>query len=229
MQPFSNIVTTMTLTGAQIETDARAAVHDQHRPQAGQPATPRPTILLPSTGFTYTWDAGRHRPVTASTRTRSKLNDEPIDPAGTYRVVVNNFLATGGDDFPILNSGTERVTGDDDLVALEAYLADHNPYTPVDLATQFQITRGGTLTDPRPGAREGRPRKGRPSSRRLDQGEPVERERRHRQRLHGQPDEEQRRVIGRRSVGVEHAAAGAAVDEHPLALAADGDGDRFHA
>ncbi len=69
------------------------------------------------------------------------LNDEPIDPAATYRVVVNNFLATGGDDFPILNSGTERVTGDDDLVALEAYLADHNPYTPVDLATEFQITR----------------------------------------------------------------------------------------
>ena len=42
-------------------------------------------------------------------------------------------------------------------------------------------------------------------------------------------DEEQRGVIGRRSVGVQHATAGAAVDEHPLALAADGDGDRLHA
>ena len=54
---------------------------------------------------------------------------------------MNNFLATGGDDFPILRQGTNRVTGDDDLVVLEAYLAAHRPYTPVDLTTQFQITR----------------------------------------------------------------------------------------
>jgi 5'-nucleotidase len=55
--------------------------------------------------------------------------------------VVNNFLATGGDDFPILRDGTNRLTGQDDLVVLEAYLGSHNPYTPVDLTTQFQITR----------------------------------------------------------------------------------------
>jgi 5'-nucleotidase len=69
------------------------------------------------------------------------LNGVTIDPAGSYRVVVNNFLATGGDDFPALTLGTNRVTGADDLVALEAYLATHRPYTPVDLTTQFQITR----------------------------------------------------------------------------------------
>jgi 5'-nucleotidase len=54
---------------------------------------------------------------------------------------VNNFLATGGDDFPAFNQGTNRVTGADDLVALEAYLGAHDPYTPVDLTTSFQITR----------------------------------------------------------------------------------------
>ncbi len=97
-------------------------------------------MLLPSTGFTYTWDAtaplgSRVDPATI------KLNNVVIDPVATYRVVVNNFLATGGDDFPIFNQGTNRVTGADDLVALEAYLATHNPYTPVDLTTAFQITR----------------------------------------------------------------------------------------
>ena len=102
--------------------------------------SPSPTVLLPSTGFTYTWNgtgpAGdRVDPATI------KLNGVTLVPTQTYRVVVNNFLATGGDDFPILRQGTNRLTGDDDLVVLEAYLGSHNPYTPVDLTTQFQITR----------------------------------------------------------------------------------------
>ena len=86
----------------------------------------RSAVLLPSTGFTYTWDAAhplgsRVDPATIT------LNGVTIDPAATYRVVVNNFLATGGDDFPVFNQGTNRTTGDDDLVALEAYLADPQP------------------------------------------------------------------------------------------------------
>jgi 5'-nucleotidase len=140
VQPFSNIVTTLTLTGAQIDTVLEQQFSINTGSNAGQPRTPDPTVLLPSTGFTYTWDAAaplgsRVDPTTI------KLNNVVIDPAATYRVVVNNFLATGGDDFPIFNQGTNRVTGADDLVALEAYLATHNPYTPVDLTTAFQITR----------------------------------------------------------------------------------------
>jgi 5'-nucleotidase len=140
VQPFSNIVTTLTLTGAQIDTVLEQQFSINTGSNAGQPRTPDPTVLLPSTGFTYTWDAAaplgsRVDPTTI------KLNTVVIDPAASYRVVVNNFLATGGDDFPIFNQGTNRVTGADDLVALEAYLATHRPYTPVDLATAFQITR----------------------------------------------------------------------------------------
>jgi 5'-nucleotidase len=140
VQPFSNIVTTLTLTGAQIDTVLEQQFSINTGSNAGQPRTPDPTVLLPSTGFTYTWDAAaplgsRVDPTTI------KLNNVVIDPAATYRVVVNNFLATGGDDFPIFNQGTNRVTGADDLVALEAYLPTHNPYTPVDLTTAFQITR----------------------------------------------------------------------------------------
>ena len=140
VQPFSNIVTTMTLTGAQIETMLEQQFTVNTGSSAGSLRSLGPTILLPSTGFAYTWDPAGPAGDRVDPDTMM-LNDELIDPAGTYRVVVNNFLATGGDDFPILNSGTERVTGDDDLVALEAYLADHNPYTPVDLTVDFQITR----------------------------------------------------------------------------------------
>jgi 5'-nucleotidase len=136
VQPFSNIVTTMDLTGEQIET----MLEQQFTVSATGALRSSPTVLLPSTGFTYTWNgtgpAGdRVDPATI------KLNGTTLVATQTYRVVVNNFLATGGDDFPILRDGTNRVTGDDDLVVLEAYLGSHNPYTPVDLTTQFQITR----------------------------------------------------------------------------------------
>jgi 5'-nucleotidase len=136
VQPFSNIVTTMDLTGAQIET----MLEQQFTVSATGALRSSPTVLLPSTGFTYTWDrtgpaGNRVDPATI------KLNGTTLIPTQPYRVVVNNFLATGGDDFPILRNGTNRLTGEDDLVVLEAYMGSHNPYTPVDLTTQFQITR----------------------------------------------------------------------------------------
>ena len=136
VQPFSNIVTTMDLTGAQLET----MLEQQFTVSATGALRASPTVLLPSTGFTYTWNGAgpagdRVDPATMA------LNGAAIVPTQTYRVVVNNFLATGGDDFPILRSGTNRVTGEDDLVVLEAYLGSHKPYTPVDLTTDYQITR----------------------------------------------------------------------------------------
>jgi len=46
-----------------------------------------------------------------------------LTPAGTYRVTVNNFLASGGDGFSVLPGA--RVVADvgQDLDALEAYIA----------------------------------------------------------------------------------------------------------
>jgi hypothetical protein len=49
---------------------------------------------------------------------------------------MNNFLGTGGDDFPAFTLGTDEVTGLDDLVALENYLGANNPYTPADLSLE---------------------------------------------------------------------------------------------
>ena len=63
----------------------------------------------------------------------------------------------------------------------------------------------------------------------LNERQPIQREGRQRQRLDGQPQQEQRRVVACRTVRVELAAAGAAMDDHPFAAAADADGDRLHA
>jgi hypothetical protein len=49
-----------------------------------------------------------------------------------------------------------------------------------------------------------------------------------RERLHGEPKQEQRTIVARAPVQVELVATTAAVHQDPLAVATDGDGDRFH-
>jgi 5'-nucleotidase len=131
IQPFSNIVVTKTLTGAQIDT----VLEQQFVNVAfGAPPTTvtgsaRTLILQVSAGFTYTWDAT----AAAGSKvdpTSIKLNGVTLNPAGLYRVTMNNFLGGGGDNFPAFTLGTNEVQGLDDLVALENYLAGHNPYVP---------------------------------------------------------------------------------------------------
>jgi len=53
-----------------------------------------------------------------------------MDMAATYKITVNVFLATGGDSFPGFLAGTNRIFGDDDLVAFEEYFAAFSPVDP---------------------------------------------------------------------------------------------------
>ncbi len=118
-QPFRNQLVTLTLTGAQI----KAMLEQQWRDPK------RPRILQVSRGFSYTWDnAGSDgsRIVANS----MKLGGEPIDPAGPYRITVNNFLAVGGDGFTILKDGKNPMIGVYDVDALSAYLRSNSPVPP---------------------------------------------------------------------------------------------------
>lgn len=129
VQPFSNIVTTKSFTGAQI----KVILEQQFVTSAGGTRT----LILPvSAGFTYTWDATAPA---GSKISEIMLAGVPLDPAATYRLTANNFLAGGGDDFPGFLAGTNEQTGLDDLVALENYLGAHNPYTPT--TDPIRITR----------------------------------------------------------------------------------------
>ncbi len=61
-----------------------------------------------SAGFTYSYStsaAGRGPKVS-----NIALNGVPIDPAASYQVTTNDFLANGGDGFTNLTRGTGRVT-----------------------------------------------------------------------------------------------------------------------
>jgi 5'-nucleotidase len=110
-QPFGNSLVVMTLTGAQI-----VELLEQ---QATGVNAQRPRILQPSAGFAYTWAAG----APAGSRVRNPTLDErPLDPSARYRVVVNSFLAEGGDGFTVLTRGTDRLGGPQDLDAMVEYL-----------------------------------------------------------------------------------------------------------
>lgn len=118
-QPFRNQLVTLTLTGSQIK--------DMLEQQWLDPKRPR--ILQVSKGFSYAWDGAKgdgERVIAA----RMMLNGEPIDPAVTYRVTVNNFLFLGGDGFTVLKNGTAAQFGIYDVDALHAYFRANSPVGP---------------------------------------------------------------------------------------------------
>lgn len=114
LQPFGNTVEVIELSGAQIK-----ALIEQEFTRDGT-GNFRQSFLIPSQSFAYAIDRaapyGQH--VVAMT-----LNGQPIDPARTYRVAVNNFLQQGGDGFTVLKEGRFVAGGGNDLDALEAFIA----------------------------------------------------------------------------------------------------------
>jgi 5'-nucleotidase len=124
VQPFGNNLTTITLTGAQL--------WELLKQQWCSPPTVNPRVLQPSNTVRYTYSAAGAAAITrtdcagaANPVTEFTIGGEavPNDASRSYRITVNSFLADGGDSFPVLPQGTERIGGPVDLDALEAYLA----------------------------------------------------------------------------------------------------------
>lgn len=142
VQPFGNSLVTMTLTAQQIKN----LLEQQFVGCLGQ-GTQR--ILQIANGLQYSWRPTQPAPSTSNPNCDFVQNATftPIDlgnpagplatgpaeqivingvvqnPAKTYRVTVNNFLATGGDGYSVLLGGTAVLGGAQDIDALVAYLA----------------------------------------------------------------------------------------------------------
>ena len=139
IQPFSNDLVTMTLTGAQIknllEQQFKGCSIDF---PAGKSANRFDNqILQVSSGFTYTWKpAGA--PCEKVEPASVKLNGTTIDPKKNYRITANGFLADGGDQMYEFTRGTDRVTGTGDLDAIVEYFAKH-PVVDPPAAKRIQL------------------------------------------------------------------------------------------
>ena len=120
---------TLTLTGAQIDTMLEQQFNGCGIQNANR-------ILSPSTGFTYTWSASAPACSKVDAGT-IQINGVPVDPNASYRITVNSFLADGGDNFTVLKAGTDRLGGDVDTDAFEAYMSAHSPVAP---GSQNRIT-----------------------------------------------------------------------------------------
>lgn len=138
VQPFGNSLVVKTLTGQQI--------YDLLEQQWGA-AQPFARILEVSGGFAYrhTFDT---TPASFAAQKGGSfvcngsvtLNGTPIDRTASYRVTMNSFLASGGDNFSVFNSGTDQLGGDVDLDALEAFFTAAG--APVAHGPQDRILNG---------------------------------------------------------------------------------------
>ena len=111
VQPFNNYLVKMNLTGRQI--------YDLLNQQWQQGTDDSHTRMLQISGLAYIWDST----LPAGSRIVKILrNGIPIEPAAVYTVVVNSFLAGGGDGFKAFTNGTRQEAGPVDLNALIAYI-----------------------------------------------------------------------------------------------------------
>jgi 5'-nucleotidase len=118
-QPFRNQLVTLTLTGTQIKNMLEQQWLDPKRPR----------ILQVSRGFSYSWDGAKSYGDRVAAD-RMSLNGQRIDPAMSYRVTVNNYLAVGGDGFTVLKDGTAQQFGIYDADALYGYFQANSPIAP---------------------------------------------------------------------------------------------------
>lgn len=147
VQPFGNSLVTMTVTAQQLKD-----LLEQQFPGCLGQGTQR--ILQVSNGVRYSYSAGAApcSRIVDLTITPTDVTVVPpvatgapdvvvsggavVDPAKTYRITVNNFMAAGGDGFTTLLGGTNTLGGAQDIDALTAYMALYKaPAAPYDPAS----------------------------------------------------------------------------------------------
>jgi 5'-nucleotidase len=116
VQPFGNTLVVKTCSGQQI--------YDVLNQQFNNPSAGSNRIMLPSSNVRYQWTStGGPRVVDNSVSFDGGATT--IDKAASYRVVMNNFMADGGDGYTVFKACASPLGGDVDIDAFTAYLANH--------------------------------------------------------------------------------------------------------
>jgi 5'-nucleotidase len=121
VQPFGNTLVVKTCTGQQL--------YDVLNQQFNNPAAGSNRIMLPSANVDYHWTTVGGPHIVDGTLSFDN-GSTFVDKATSYRVVMNNFMADGGDGYTVFRSCTNALGGDVDLDAFAAYLAAHPNLAP---------------------------------------------------------------------------------------------------
>jgi 5'-nucleotidase len=121
VQPFGNSLVTKTMTGDQI----RRVLEEQFVGCEGQT-----TQRIMQISSTLKYESSPAAAACADKIGRIWISGVLVDPSATYRVTMNNFMATGGDGFNVFKEGTDALGGAQDIDALVAYFGAHSPIAP---------------------------------------------------------------------------------------------------
>jgi 5'-nucleotidase len=122
--PFRNRVIAVTMTGA--------AIKDVLEQQFDNIGPGQDRMLQVSRGFAYSYDRTRlvNQRVDAASIT---IQGNRVEARQRYRVVINEFIASGGDNFSGFTKATGEVTVGNDLDIFASYLQKHSPVDPPPL------------------------------------------------------------------------------------------------
>jgi 5'-nucleotidase len=136
-QPFGTTLVTMTMTGAQLRGLLEQQWCERETPE-----------VLYTSGVTYTWSSAAARTETGSRCdgaagpvTDLQVKGRPVFDYEAFRVTVNSSIASGGDRFTILHTGTGPEDGAGDVDALAAHLTPSLSQGPLVPPARDRITR----------------------------------------------------------------------------------------
>ncbi len=112
IQPFSNDLIALTITGAQLQELIRRQL----------PKRPGAALLQVSSNLRYQWSQAEGADAVLQSVT---FEGKPLDPQRDYRVVVNTFMAEGGNDLNVFKQGRDRLTVGPDIDAFEEWLREN--------------------------------------------------------------------------------------------------------
>jgi 5'-nucleotidase / UDP-sugar diphosphatase len=124
VQPFSNTVCVVTLSGAELSAWLQAAAR----------MTPGSGAFAQVAGVTMVIEGGQLKD--------ARIGGQPIDPLKRYRLAINNFTASGGDGYPRLNNHPGYIdSGFNDAEVLRGYIAARSPLKIADFAPGDAVVR----------------------------------------------------------------------------------------
>jgi len=125
--PFGNTVAVIYVTGEELLEALEASTFCTPETIGGYPQTSGITWTVDTTveydkGDVYTLngkESSYFAPASIKRVTINDINGEPFDPAATYAVVTNNFIAAGGDTYNVFNRAYEEGSGFDTGIPMD--------------------------------------------------------------------------------------------------------------